>query len=105
MTRELLLVCILLSIHIVSTGRVFEFAPPATGGNVSFAYSQCFCAIAGWKTRCAEYFTYSTYFEGSRSSSVTRNANKHTDASSENGLADSHSLIGKLQAFHDLKIQ
>ncbi|XP_074583808.1 N-terminal acetyltransferase A complex auxiliary subunit NAA15 [Curcuma longa] len=62
-------------------------------------------ATSRWKTRCADYFPYSTYFEGSQSSAVTRNANKRTDTSSENGLADSHSLIGNLQAFHDLKIQ
>lgn len=32
----------------------------------------CFYFV-GWKVRCCEYFPYSTYFEGYKSSVVTRN--------------------------------
>ena len=67
--------------------------------------------VVGWKVRCAEYFPYSTYFEGSRSSAMPNSAYK-TNRNSENGsanhsggeTADSLASNGKLEAFVDLTI-
>lgn len=67
----------------------------------------------GWKVRCAEYFHYSTYFEGSRSSAKSNTAYNQICKNSENGsanhseggeTADSLTLNGRLEAFKDLNI-
>ncbi|KAB1218605.1 N-alpha-acetyltransferase 16, NatA auxiliary subunit [Morella rubra] len=66
-----------------------------------------------WKVRCAEYFHYSTYFEGSRSSAKSNTAYNQICKNSENGsanhseggeTADSLTLNGRLEAFKDLNI-
>lgn len=68
-------------------------------------------AASRWKTRCAEYFSYSTYFEGSRSSAVSNAYLNSLSRYSENGaidhleLADSTTVNGKLEgSFRDLKV-
>ncbi|KAL9244661.1 hypothetical protein vseg_018417 [Gypsophila vaccaria] len=67
-------------------------------------------AASRWKTQCAEYFPYSTYFEGSRSSVVS---NAHPDSKSQNTvngssnhseLDNSTTVNGKLENFKDLTI-
>ncbi|KAK9677157.1 hypothetical protein RND81_11G124400 [Saponaria officinalis] len=67
-------------------------------------------AASRWKTRCAEHFPYSTYFEGSQSSVVT---NAHPDSKGQNTVngATNHSELdnsvtvnGKLESFKDLTI-
>lgn len=69
--------------------------------------------LAGWKVRCAEYFPYSTYFEGSLSSVSPNSALSQICNSTENGSSN-HSVgnhevnsaasNGKLAAFKDLTI-
>lgn len=66
--------------------------------------------VAGWKTRCAEYFPYSTYFEGKRSG-MYNTAYKHMLTNPENGSAsqagvsaDTIASNGKLEAFKNLAI-
>ncbi|GAB4842023.1 N-alpha-acetyltransferase 16, NatA auxiliary subunit [Ancistrocladus abbreviatus] len=70
-------------------------------------------AASRWKVRCAAYFPYSTYFEGSKSSAVSSNHLNSEYQNSENGLssptmvaqpAGSVATNGKLEAFRDLKI-
>ncbi|XVF25039.1 hypothetical protein REPUB_Repub13aG0179400 [Reevesia pubescens] len=70
-------------------------------------------AALGWKVRCAEYFPYSTYFEGSRSSAVHSLLNNHDSKTPVNGGAShpeisqsANSIIsnGKLEAFKNLAI-
>ncbi|XP_062157189.1 N-terminal acetyltransferase A complex auxiliary subunit NAA15 [Alnus glutinosa] len=69
-------------------------------------------AQSRWKVRCAEYFPYSTYFEGSRSSAMPNSAYNKTSRNSENGsanhsggeTADSLASNGKLEAFADLTV-
>ncbi|KAJ8452025.1 hypothetical protein Cgig2_016606 [Carnegiea gigantea] len=68
-------------------------------------------AASRWKTRCAEYFPYSTYFEGSQSSAVSDAYLNSLSKNSENGdvnhieLTDSITVNGKLEArFKDLKV-
>jgi tetratricopeptide (TPR) repeat protein len=69
-------------------------------------------AALRWKVRCAEYFPYSTYLEGSRSSAIPNSAYNQIRKSSENGsanhsggeTADSLASNGKLEAFKDLTI-
>ncbi|GAB2269440.1 N-alpha-acetyltransferase 16, NatA auxiliary subunit [Dionaea muscipula] len=70
-------------------------------------------AASRWKSRCAEYFPYSTYFEGSRSSAVSNSHINSITQNSENGASNppevSHaasSMVrnGKLETFKDLKI-
>ncbi|XP_008809145.3 N-terminal acetyltransferase A complex auxiliary subunit NAA15-like isoform X2 [Phoenix dactylifera] len=69
-------------------------------------------AASRWKARCAEYFPYSTYFGGCRSSAVAFSVNHNVQNAPENGVLayqetkseESHSLNGKLQAFKDLTI-
>ena len=63
----------------------------------------------GWKKRCSEYFPYSTYFEGSQSSVVTKN--RVTDNNVNGGMnhlkADQNaaplSTNGKLENIEALK--
>ncbi|TYH48683.1 hypothetical protein ES332_D10G083800v1 [Gossypium tomentosum] len=63
-------------------------------------------AALRWKVRCAEYFPYSTYFEGGCSSAVHNSLNVNGGAShpeisqSENALVSN----GKLEAFKNLTI-
>lgn len=69
--------------------------------------------LAGWKARCAEFFLYSTYFEGSQSSASPNSALNQICNSTENG-SSSHPVAdhnvesvasnGKLEAFKDLTI-
>ncbi|GAB4850148.1 N-alpha-acetyltransferase 16, NatA auxiliary subunit [Ancistrocladus abbreviatus] len=70
-------------------------------------------AASRWKVRCAAYFRYSTYFEGSNSWAVSSNYLNSTHQNSENGVnshtevgqpASSVAINGKLEAFKDLKI-
>lgn len=43
-----------------------------------------FSIFAGWKVRCAEYFPYSTYFEGRHSSASPNSAFSQLRKNSEN---------------------
>lgn len=69
-------------------------------------------AALRWKVRCAEYFPFSTYFEGSLSSAVPNSAYNRICKRSENGSAnhsggetgDSLASNGKLETFKDLTI-
>ncbi|MED6166025.1 N-alpha-acetyltransferase 16, NatA auxiliary subunit [Stylosanthes scabra] len=70
-------------------------------------------AASRWKSRCAEYFPYSTYFEGSRSSvspnSVYSQLSKNSENESSNHSTGSQNAgsiksNGKLDAFKDLTI-
>ncbi|KAG4211783.1 hypothetical protein ERO13_A02G122600v2 [Gossypium hirsutum] len=70
-------------------------------------------AALRWKVRCAEYFPYSTYFEGSRSSAVNNLFNNQEGKTPVNGGTSdpeiSQSTIpiisnGKLEAFKNLAI-
>ncbi|XP_010925105.1 N-terminal acetyltransferase A complex auxiliary subunit NAA15 isoform X2 [Elaeis guineensis] len=69
-------------------------------------------AASRWKARCVEYFPYSTYFGGCRSSAVAFSVNHNIQNAPENGVLayqeakseESHSLNGKLHAFKDLTI-
>ncbi|XP_030457569.1 N-terminal acetyltransferase A complex auxiliary subunit NAA15 isoform X2 [Syzygium oleosum] len=69
-------------------------------------------AASRWKVRCAEYFRYSTYFEGSRSSAVPNSSYNQISSNPENGVnhpaggisMDSLAPNGKLEAFKDLSI-
>jgi len=58
--------------------------------------------LAGWKERCAKFFPYSTYFEGSRSSAFNQ-IGKSTENGSSNHVESTPSN-GKLEAFKDLTI-
>ncbi|KAI3455389.1 hypothetical protein Pfo_012052 [Paulownia fortunei] len=70
-------------------------------------------AASRWKVRCAEYFPYSTYFEGSRSSAVPKQIHKLPENGSRNSsFADqsavslsSNGNVEKLEALKDLVIQ
>ncbi|XP_068334434.1 N-terminal acetyltransferase A complex auxiliary subunit NAA15-like [Pyrus communis] len=65
-------------------------------------------AALRWKGRCAEYFPYSTYFDGKCSSAVPNSAysqkgrEKHSE---EQESADSIAVNGKLEAFKGLSVQ
>ncbi|KAJ7951835.1 N-alpha-acetyltransferase 16, NatA auxiliary subunit [Quillaja saponaria] len=70
-------------------------------------------AALRWKVRCAEYFPYCTYFEGSRSSAIPNSVFNQMCKNSENGSpfhtvggqsVDSVMLNGKLDTFKDLTI-
>ncbi|KAJ8427132.1 hypothetical protein Cgig2_033942 [Carnegiea gigantea] len=67
-------------------------------------------AASRWKARCAECFPYSRYFEGIRSSVVSKAYLNNLIDNSENGasnhpeLNNSIALNGKLETFKDLKI-
>lgn len=58
--------------------------------------------LAGWKERCAKFFPYSTYFEGSRRSAFNQ-IGKSTENGSSNHVESTPSN-GKLEAFKDLTI-
>ncbi|KAM5578948.1 N-terminal acetyltransferase A complex auxiliary subunit NAA15 [Rosa sericea] len=65
-------------------------------------------AALRWKERCAEYFPYSTYFEGSRSSAVpdsAYNQNGSANHADHGHNAGSIAVNGNLEAFKDLTIQ
>ncbi|KAK9049888.1 hypothetical protein SSX86_031143, partial [Deinandra increscens subsp. villosa] len=65
-------------------------------------------AALRWKNRCAEEFPYSTYFEGSLSSTMTANeASKQVHEKAENGViefASSNGKVEKLDAMKNLAI-
>lgn len=70
-------------------------------------------AASRWKARCSEYFPYSTYFEGSRSSAIPNSSYNQIHKIPENGganpaeagqRADLFASNGKLEAFKDLTI-
>lgn len=67
-------------------------------------------AASRWKVQCAEYFPYSTYFEGSRSSAVISttpyNSTDNGIGSPEQVLQSTSSITmnGKLEKFKDLQI-
>ncbi|KAK9102131.1 hypothetical protein Sjap_019385 [Stephania japonica] len=69
-------------------------------------------AASRWKERCAEYFPFSTYFEGTRSSVTSISADGKICNAPENGgnhqesvrSLGSHSPNGKLESFMDLTI-
>lgn len=64
--------------------------------------------LVGWKKRCAEYFPYSTYFEGSRSSAVpgsAYNQNGSANHADHEHNAGSIAVNGNMEAFKDLNIQ
>lgn len=80
--------------------------------NINFYVVGHFSSPPGWKVQCAEYFPYSTYFEG-KLSSVSNPIRNQTSLNSENGAAD-HPVVnqnvnasasnGKLEAFKSLTI-
>lgn len=71
-----------------------------------------FFSVAGWKVRCAEYFPYSTFFEGHCTGKSTM-AHNQILTNPENGVAI-HNRVdqsakaiasnGKLEAFKKLTI-
>ncbi|KAG1367624.1 N-terminal acetyltransferase A complex auxiliary subunit NAA15 [Cocos nucifera] len=69
-------------------------------------------AASRWKARCMDYFPYSTYFGGCRSSAVAFSVNHNVQIAPENGVLayqeakseEPHSLNGKLHAFKNLTI-
>ncbi|KAM7480418.1 hypothetical protein LguiA_028631 [Lonicera macranthoides] len=73
-------------------------------------------AFLRWKKRCAEYFPYSTYFDGSRSSTVAKSASNKVNGNPENGgvnhqdadqnveSVSSNGKLEKLEALKDLVI-
>lgn len=73
--------------------------------NINFSF-------VGWKNRCAEYFPYSTYFEGNHSSAMSNSTYNQISNNAENGSAnhsgvqsvDSLASNGKLESFKELTI-
>ncbi|KAJ8637710.1 hypothetical protein MRB53_011977 [Persea americana] len=69
-------------------------------------------AASRWRARCAEYFPFSTYFGGLRSSAISRSACQEILNAPENGgvnsqeskSGDAHSLNGNIEAFKALAI-
>lgn len=70
-------------------------------------------AAARWKVRCAEYFPFSTYFGGHRSSAVSEGASQEIHNPPENGgitnhpdakTGDTHSVNGNIEALKGLAI-
>eukprot|EP00268_Persea_americana_P057678 TRINITY_DN691_c1_g1_i3.p1 TRINITY_DN691_c1_g1~~TRINITY_DN691_c1_g1_i3.p1 ORF type:complete len:902 (+),score=191.41 TRINITY_DN691_c1_g1_i3:143-2848(+) len=69
-------------------------------------------AASRWRARCAEYFPFSTYFGGLRSSAMSRSACQEILNAPENGgvnsqeskSGDAHSLNGNIEAFKALAI-
>ncbi|KAA3479374.1 N-alpha-acetyltransferase 16, NatA auxiliary subunit [Gossypium australe] len=63
-------------------------------------------AALRWKVRCAEYFPYSTYFEGGCSSAVHNSLNMNGGASHPDISQSEDALVsnGKLEAFKNLTI-
>lgn len=70
-----------------------------------------FSNFVGWKVSCAEYFPYSTYFEGRHSSASPNSAFNQLRKNSENDIAN-HSVgsqnvdstISNGKSFKDLTI-
>lgn len=62
------------------------------------------CTLAGWKVRCADYFPYSTYFEGKHSSASPNSAFNQLRKNAENESVNHITSNGKLEAFKDLTI-
>ncbi|XP_050384710.1 N-terminal acetyltransferase A complex auxiliary subunit NAA15 [Argentina anserina] len=65
-------------------------------------------AALRWKKRCAEYFPYSTYFEGSCSSAVpdsAYNQNGSANLADPGHNAGPIAVNGNLEAFKDIKIE
>ncbi|CAA2987273.1 60S ribosomal protein L21-2 [Olea europaea subsp. europaea] len=75
-------------------------------------------AASRWKVQCAEYFPYSTYFEGSCSSAVANSTSHQIPKLPENGVGidgsisdhnskslSSNGKVEKLETFKDLVIQ
>ncbi|KAL3631842.1 N-alpha-acetyltransferase 16, NatA auxiliary subunit [Castilleja foliolosa] len=68
-------------------------------------------AASSWKVRCAEYFPYSVYFEGSQSSAVANENHKLTENGSQNAdqsvlsSLSSNGNVEKLEALKGLSIQ
>lgn len=66
--------------------------------------------IAGWKSRCAEYFPFSTHFEGKRSSVMPDSVYNSSLKSNENGDTPNHPMgqtelnDGQLEAFKSLTV-
>ncbi|KAF8103376.1 hypothetical protein N665_0188s0313 [Sinapis alba] len=67
-------------------------------------------AASRWKTRCAEYFPCSTYFEGKRSSVMPDSVYNSSRKSNENGNTPNHQMVqtelsdGQLEAFKSLSV-
>lgn len=66
------------------------------------AFDDCGAALR-WKTQCAEYFPYSTYFEGGRSSIFTSKSFNQVCENAENGNLEFHSSNGKVEKLEALK--
>lgn len=56
----------------------------------------------GWKVRCAEYFPYSTYFEGRHCSTLATNKDSK-QAHAENGSIEFPPSNGKVETLDALK--
>lgn len=72
---------------------------------------QCYgVIIAGWKSRCAEYFPCSTHFEGKHSSVMPDSVYNSSRKSNENGDTPNHLVgqtelsDGQLEAFKSLSV-
>ncbi|XP_042499208.1 N-terminal acetyltransferase A complex auxiliary subunit NAA15-like [Macadamia integrifolia] len=70
-------------------------------------------AASRWKAQCAEYFPFSTYFEGPCSSAIAKSAEEKISKAPQNGGPDHevvlqsgrpHSSNGKVEVFKDLTI-
>ncbi|CAH8355923.1 unnamed protein product [Eruca vesicaria subsp. sativa] len=67
-------------------------------------------AASRWKSRCAEYFPYSTHFEGKRSSVMPDSVYNSSRKSNENGDTPNHPMgqtevkDGQLEAFKSLAV-
>ncbi|BAT98535.1 hypothetical protein LR48_Vigan406s014400 [Vigna angularis] len=61
-------------------------------------------AALRWKVRCADYFPYSTYFEGKHSSASPNSTFNQLRKNSENESVNHITSNGKLEAFKDLTI-
>ncbi|RWR77484.1 Tetratricopeptide repeat-containing domain-containing protein [Cinnamomum micranthum f. kanehirae] len=69
-------------------------------------------AASRWRARCAEYFPFSTYFGGLRSSAISQSACQESLNAPENGgvnsqeskSGDTHSLNGNIEAFKAVTI-
>ncbi|KAI3766668.1 hypothetical protein L2E82_16737 [Cichorium intybus] len=59
-------------------------------------------AASRWKVKCADYFPYSTYFEGRHSSTITGNSDSN-QSHTENGSIEFHPSNGKAQTLNALK--
>lgn len=60
-------------------------------------------AALRWKTKCAEYFPYSTYFEGGRSSAIVKKTSNHVSEKAVNGSVEFLPSNGKVETIEALK--